>query len=172
MSVAIATSQAFQAPVFMTARNGRTVDEGVDTTSVASTASGSPSNLASGSRYPVIGFKYDQEASRLVLLYRNPDTGATVAQIPTEVALRQYEEQQQKDRKADQRQLLHIVEDGGVSGTAKGTTAIPGAPVKTTAAAKTPTLTLVSSTPAPAVSADATSAPPSPMPSTGVNIVV
>lgn len=177
MSVAIATSQAPSALAFMTARNGYSVvDDGADTTAVASNGSTTTSSSGvSGARYPIIGFKYDTDASRLVMLYRNPDTGDTVTQIPTEVALRQYEEQQQKEKKASQRQLLHIVEGGGTE-TGSGTTAggaKTGATAKTTSVttAKAPTLNVVSSTTTASTSVS-DSTPPSPTSTGGVNIVV
>lgn len=127
MNVALATSQVTRSSAVMTARNGRSVEEGADAQSV----SGSDKDASVSNRFPIIAFSYDREASRLVLLYRDPKTGSTVSQIPTEVALKQYEEALQKEKKETARQL-HIVVGGagetGNSGTSSkqnsGTSAV------------------------------------------------
>jgi hypothetical protein len=124
MSVAIATSQVPAAPVFMTARNGNAVDDGAGEATVASSSSAVPVT----NRYPVIAFSYDREASRLVLLYRDPTSGATVSQIPTEVALKQYEESARKE-KQEQAKTLYVVGGDETKSVASPAMAQPGLPV-------------------------------------------
>lgn len=49
-------------------------------------------------RYPRIGVSFNSEASRLIILFRDPATGQAIDQIPSEVALKQYIDAQQKEK--------------------------------------------------------------------------
>ncbi|MGQ9370477.1 hypothetical protein [Azospirillum sp. ST 5-10] len=73
-------------------------------------------------RYPVVAFSFNADASKLVLLYRDPATGETVSQIPSEVALKQYEEAQRKERKENQPKLELVVGGTGSVVPTRGTT--------------------------------------------------
>lgn len=105
MNVAFAISAAPLAPALMTARNGRPVDEAADT----GTPSTADQDRSLFQRFPVIAFSYEADASRLVMLYRDPDTGKTIEQIPSEAALKQYKEQQTKDRRKELSELRLLV---------------------------------------------------------------
>ncbi|WP_353860751.1 hypothetical protein [Azospirillum formosense] len=98
----------------MTARNSDAVENAADagTPSAKDPATGQSEPLTSG-RYTKTAYRYDAEASRLVLLFRSPEDGATLDQIPTEAALRQYREAQ-KDRKSGKASLELLV--GGSDG--------------------------------------------------------
>ncbi|WP_159107364.1 hypothetical protein [Azospirillum sp. B506] len=67
-------------------------------------------------RFPTIAFSYDTDASRLVMLYRDPANGKTVSQIPTEAALKQYKEAQQKEKDAERASMLTLTVDGSGQG--------------------------------------------------------
>ncbi|KAA0575001.1 hypothetical protein FZ029_16700 [Azospirillum sp. Sh1] len=56
------------------------------------------------------------------MLYRDPANGKTVSQIPTEAALKQYKEAQQKEKNAERASLLKLTVggDGQGSGQASG----------------------------------------------------
>lgn len=127
MNVALATATA-QAPLpVMAARNGVAVEKGAgtgtppaadagDTSAVKVDTGKSSDDLPVLGRYPRVAVRFDQDASRLVLLFRDPADGATVEQIPTEAALKQYREAQ-KDRKDAKPSLQLVVgADGGQTG--------------------------------------------------------
>jgi len=117
MNVASATATALAPLTAMTARNGVAVDKGADPGSVPATdksaepTKGNEDPLVG--RYPRVAFRFDADASRLVLLFRDPADGATVEQIPTEAALKQYKEAL-KDRKDGKPSLQLLV--GGADG--------------------------------------------------------
>ncbi len=117
MNVASATATALAPLTAMTARNGVAVDKGADagpvpvTDKSADQPKGKEDPLVG--RYPRVAFRFDADASRLVLLFRNPSDGATVEQIPTEAALKQYKEAL-KDRKDAKPSLQLLV--GGADG--------------------------------------------------------
>ncbi|WP_349597674.1 hypothetical protein [Azospirillum argentinense] len=113
MNVALATATAARPLAFMTARNSEAVETGADTgTPSAKDPVTGQSEPLSG-RYTKTAYRYDADASRLVLLFRSPEDGATLDQIPTEAALRQYREAQ-KDRKGGKASLELLV--GGSDG--------------------------------------------------------
>ncbi|QCG88746.1 hypothetical protein E6C72_12890 [Azospirillum sp. TSH100] len=58
------------------------------------------------------------------MLYRDPANGKTVSQIPTESALKQYKEAQQKEKDADRASMLKLTVGG--SGQAGGQSAAYG----------------------------------------------
>ncbi|QCO16747.1 hypothetical protein D3869_15685 (plasmid) [Azospirillum brasilense] len=113
MNVAIATATAARPLAFMTARNSDAVENAADagTPSAKDPVTGQSEPLAG--RYTKTAYRYDADASRLVLLFRSPEDGATLDQIPTEAALRQYREAQ-KDRKSGKASLELLV--GGSDG--------------------------------------------------------
>ncbi|KAA0684007.1 hypothetical protein [Roseomonas genomospecies 6] len=113
MNVATATAAAVKPLTVMTARNSDAVEPGAGTgTSSAKDPATAQTDPLSG-RYTKTAYRFDAEASRLVLLFRNPEDGATLDQIPTEAALRQYREAQ-KDRKSGKASLELVV--GGSDG--------------------------------------------------------
>lgn len=87
----------------------------------------------SAPRYVSLSFTYNQDAARLVMLYRSPSTGETVSQIPSEVALKRYEaaarpeiqpEHKSKefgDRNEEKKAGLPQQTTGTDKGTGKGT---------------------------------------------------
>ncbi|MBB3264291.1 hypothetical protein FHW79_001906 [Azospirillum sp. OGB3] len=113
MNVAIATATAARPLAFMTARNSDAVENAAEagTPSTKDPVTGQSEPL--GGRYTKTAYRYDADASRLVLLFRSPEDGATLDQIPTEAALRQYREAQ-KDRKSGKASLELLV--GGSDG--------------------------------------------------------
>lgn len=74
-------------------------------------------------RYPVVAFSFNADVSRLVMLYRDPATGETEQQIPSEVALKQYEEAQKKERAAARRKLEVVVGGADRPGSPAGSDA-------------------------------------------------
>lgn len=105
MNMAIAISAAPSASALMTARNGQSVDEGAP----GGTPSVAEQDRSVFQRFPVIAFSYEADASRLVMLYRDPDTGTTIEQIPSEAALKQYKEQQAKERRKEIAEMRLLV---------------------------------------------------------------
>lgn len=100
----------------MTASNGKAVDE-----AAAGTPPGGERDAPVFGRYPLIALNYNADASRLVLQYRDPETGKTVSQIPSETALRQYEAAQKERKRAQRLQLVVGGEDAlGREGAAPG----------------------------------------------------
>ncbi len=77
-------------------------------------------------RFPTIAFSYDTDASRLVMLYRDPANGKTVSQIPTEAALKQYKDAQQQEKEAERATLLKLTVDGNGGGKGGGYPAADG----------------------------------------------
>lgn len=113
----------------MTASGGHPAAESADTP----THSANSESASLLGRYPRVSFSYNPDASRLVLQYRDPVTGQAMAQIPSEVALKQYEEAQKAERAQTRRELYLVVGDaadeaGVARGGGKG-----GAAVKTSA---------------------------------------
>ena len=127
MNVAAATSTVSRPFAFMTPRGSDAVETGAGTRTPTAAAPADPQLDASGTdplvnRFPTIAFSYDTDASRLVMLYRDPANGKTVSQIPTEAALKQYKEAQQKEKNAERASLLKLTVggDGQGSGQAGG----------------------------------------------------
>ncbi len=96
MNVAPATSTVSRPFSFMTAHGGDTAV----TRAEAQTPAAATDSEPLVNRFPSIAFSYDVDASRLVMLYRDPANGKTVSQIPTETALKQYKEAQQQEKRA------------------------------------------------------------------------
>lgn len=164
MNVATAISAAPTAPAFMTARNGQSVDEAA----VSGTPSAAEQDRSVFQRFPVIAFSYEADVSRLVMLYRDPESGKTVEQIPSEAALKQYKEQQAKDRRKELSELRLLVGGSGAdaggrfapkAGSGSGGSSVPAA----TGGIERPTVS-------PAIAAGVTSAGGAPQ--SGVNLLV
>jgi hypothetical protein len=122
MNVAAATSTVSRPFAFMTPRGSDAVETGADTRTPTAAAPADPQLDASGTdplvnRFPTIAFSYDTDASRLVMLYRDPANGKTVSQIPTEAALKQYKEAQQKEKNAERASLLKLTVGGDGQGS-------------------------------------------------------
>jgi hypothetical protein len=122
MNVAVATSTVSRPFAFMTPRGSDAVESGAGTRTPttpqqaeADTAGGGNDPLVN--RFPTIAFSYDTDASRLVMLYRDPANGKTVSQIPTEAALKQYKEAQQKEKDAERASLLKLTVGGSGQGS-------------------------------------------------------
>lgn len=113
MEVASATSVAPRATAFLTAldggkatgQGGRTLSDDDKVTSL------------SEQRYTRVALFFNSDVSRLVLQFRDPDTGKTVEQIPSEAVLKQYEEAQKERSRAKNRLQLIV---GGEQGTGTG----------------------------------------------------
>jgi len=109
MNVASATYQGTSSLGLMTAHGGQSANEGADTTPASSSGSSERSIF----HYPVVGFSYDRETWRVVILYRDPDTGDTTARIPTEAALERYKQSQRIEKADNAKTESH---QGGTSG--------------------------------------------------------
>lgn len=127
MNVAAATSTVSRPFAFMTPRGSDAVETGAGTRTPTASTPSDPQPDAGGAdplvnRFPTIAFSFDTDASRLVMLYRDPANGKTVSQIPTEAALKQYKEAQQKEKNAERASLLKLTVggDGNGSGQASG----------------------------------------------------
>jgi len=128
MNVAVATSTVSRPFAFMTPRGSDAVESGAGTrTPASSTPPQAEADTSGGTdplvnRFPTIAFSYDTDASRLVMLYRDPANGKTVSQIPTEAALKQYKEAQQKEKDAERASLLKLTvgDSGQAAGQAAG----------------------------------------------------
>lgn len=127
MNVAVATSTVSRPFAFMTPRGSDAVEPGAGTRTPASSPLPQADADTTGgtdplvNRFPTIAFSYDTDASRLVMLYRDPANGKTVSQIPTEAALKQYKEAQQKEKDAERASLLKLtVGDSGQGGQTEG----------------------------------------------------
>lgn len=123
MNVASATSTASRPFAFMTPRGSDAVDGGAGSR-IPPTTTGRTSGAEEAeplvNRFPTIAYSYDTDASRLVMLYRDPANGKTVSQIPTEAALKQYKEAQQQEKNAERAALLKLTVGGGQGGGSQG----------------------------------------------------
>lgn len=138
MNVALATATASLPLPVMAARSGIAAEKGAgtgtppaadattDNAAVKVDTGKSGEDLPVLGRYPRVAVRFDQDASRLVLLFRDPSDGATLEQIPTEAALKQYREAQ-KDRK-DAKPSLQLLVGGADDGSARpqGQRSAPG----------------------------------------------
>lgn len=115
MNVALATATASRPVDPMTARGAKDAGSGAETPIRITTGTAEPLT----NRYPIVAFSYDTDASRLVMLFRDPADGKTVAQIPTEAALKQYKEAQQKEKDAERASTLKMVVGGDAGGSSQ-----------------------------------------------------
>lgn len=106
MNVAIATSASANSSVIMTAHNGNTVGSG-PSPQTPSVVPHPQEPLVN--RFPLVAYKMDSDVERLVMLFRDPATGVTIDQIPSEAALRQYKEAQTGKRADNNGQLAVTV---------------------------------------------------------------
>lgn len=125
MNVAAATSTVSRPLAFMTPRGSDAVETGAGTRTPTASAPADPQQDGGGNdplvnRFPTIAFSYDTDASRLVMLYRDPANGKTVSQIPTEAALKQYKEAQQKEKNAERASLLKLTVGGDGQASGQG----------------------------------------------------
>lgn len=104
MDVALATGAVARPFTIMTARSSGIADEGPGATTPSADSKSDPLT----NRYPMVAFSYDVDASRLVMLYRDPGNGKTVSQIPTETALKQYKEAQEQEKLVDRAASLKM----------------------------------------------------------------
>lgn len=104
MDVALATGAVARPFTIMTARSSGIADEGSGTATPSADSKSDPLT----NRYPMVAFSYDVDASRLVMLYRDPANGKTVSQIPTETALKQYKEAQEQEKLVDRAASLKM----------------------------------------------------------------
>ena len=117
MNVAIATSTGTTPSSFMTAHNGSTVVAGPGT-QIPPNSYQAEEPLVN--RFPLVAFKMDSDVERLVMLFRDPASGVTIDQIPSEAALRQYKEAQLgKDAASDKTLTMTI------GGDERGTSTAP-----------------------------------------------
>ncbi|AWU95371.1 hypothetical protein DM194_13610 (plasmid) [Azospirillum ramasamyi] len=123
MNVASATSTVSRPFAFMTPRGSDAAEGGAGARIPAApvaTTSGAEQAEPLVNRFPSIAYSYDTDASRLVMLYRDPANGKTVSQIPTEAALKQYKEAQQQEKNAQRAALLKMTVGGAQGGGSQG----------------------------------------------------
>ncbi len=157
MDVASATSTAPRPSSSITARGGNAVEKAEDTRTPAQTGTAEP--LVN--RFPSIAFSYDVDASRLVMLYRDPANGKTVTQIPTEAALKQYKEAQQQEKNAERAAVLEVTVGGsdrkaGGAGRSAGASSSGSEAARAASAGGAHVAHFTSSTPHPAAAAGGT----------------
>jgi hypothetical protein len=157
MDVAGATMRVSQRPALMTINGGQSA--------VVSTATESADVPATKhtnyNHIPIVGFSYDREASRLILLYRDPSDGKVVTQIPTQVAVQSYQAMQGRASSSSGPQLRLIV--GGADSGSEATGQEPGSPTVSVGVSAVTTTTAATSSVA---------AMPTVSGSQGVNVVV
>lgn len=94
MSLAAAVSAPSGPVAYLTYRPGMSSGDNAEPSVAAPEPAPAPAPGGaekSSPRYVSLSFTYNQDAARLVMLYRSPSTGETVSQIPSEVALKRYE---------------------------------------------------------------------------------
>lgn len=94
MSLAAAVSAPSGPVAYLTYRPGMSACDNAEPSVAAPAPEPAPASGAAeknSPRYVSLAFTYNQDAARLVMLYRSPSTGETVSQIPSEVALKRYE---------------------------------------------------------------------------------
>ncbi|HRQ81235.1 MAG TPA: hypothetical protein PKZ97_08955 [Azospirillaceae bacterium] len=186
MNVASAYTVGNAPTAFMATRTSEAERSGAETGTPTRFSAGQETVGALKARYPIVALSYDQDASRLVMLFRDPATGDAVAQIPSKVVVRQYREAQSEKDREERRKFEVIVGgaeegrgpsigeklagDGGKSAAAGGAVANPASPAPSGGAFA-----------APAVSAAVSASSPAPVSSSaavgsggasGLNLVV
>lgn len=121
MNVAPATYQSASALGTMTARGGQNAETGAGARPASATADPSPTNAF---HYPIVGFTYDRETWKVVILYRDPETGKTTGQIPTEAALERYKLSQHLEKSAEERRETES-KSAAAGATSSGATVTP-----------------------------------------------
>ena len=116
MNVASAYTVGSSPTAFMAARTSEAERSGAEAGSPTRFSAGQETVGALKARYPIVALSYDQDASRLVMLFRDPATGDAVAQIPSKVVVRQYREAQSEKEREERRKFEVIIggaEQGG-----------------------------------------------------------
>lgn len=114
MNVASAYTVGNAPTAFMATRTSEAERSGAETGTPTRFSEGQETVGALKARYPIVALSYDQDASRLVMLFRDPATGDAVAQIPSKVVVRQYREAQSEKDREERRKFEVIV--GGAEG--------------------------------------------------------
>lgn len=193
MNVAPAYTVGNAPTAFMATRTSEAGRAGAETGSPTRFSEGQETVGALKARYPIVALSYDQDASRLVMLFRDPATGDAVAQIPSKVVVRQYREAQSEKEREERRKFEVIVggaEEGGggpsigekLAGDTAKSNAASGASTNASASTSSSgsvfgatSSTTVSATPASTVASSApvsTSAPGGSGGASGLNLVV
>lgn len=110
MNVASANTVGYGPTAFMATKASSSGSLGVGSRGVSEPGSDEAATPLRG-RYPVVALSFDQDASHLVMLFRDPTTGDAVAQIPSKVVVKQYEAAQ-AEKKRDERRELELVVGG------------------------------------------------------------
>lgn len=188
MNVAPAYTVGNAPTAFMAARTSETGRSGAETGTPTQSSEERGSGGPLQARYPIVALSFDQDASRLVMLFRDPATGDAVAQIPSKVVVRQYREAQSEKERDERRKFEVIVGGGGQETESIGeklagakaeassgkAASSSGAGVALTASASVSTVSVASppSASASASSAVAPSSAPSGGSGPGLNLVV
>lgn len=109
MNVAIANTVGYGSTAFMSARSAEAGVPGAETRTPPEAERGEEAGNTFTARYPMVALSYDQDASRLVMLFRDPETGNAVAQIPSKVVVKQYQEAQIERRRDETRKFEVVV---------------------------------------------------------------
>lgn len=115
MNVAPAYTVGNAPTAFMATRTSGTERAGAETGTPTGFSEGQETVGALKARYPIVALSYDQDASRLVMLFRDPATGDAVAQIPSKVVVRQYREAQ-SEKERDERRKFEVIVGGAEEG--------------------------------------------------------
>jgi hypothetical protein len=129
MNVASANTVGYSPTAFMATKPSGSGGLGVGSRGASEPESDETASPLRG-RYPVVALSFDQNASHLVMLFRDPTTGDAVAQIPSKVVVRQYEAAQAEKKRDERRELELVVggdlKQGGAATGDKSTAAATG----------------------------------------------
>lgn len=129
MNVASANTVGYSPAAFMATKPSGSGGLGVGSRGVSEPESDETASPLRG-RYPVVALSFDQNASHLVMLFRDPTTGDAVAQIPSKVVVKQYEAAQAEKKRDERRELELVVggdlKQGGAAAGDKNTAAATG----------------------------------------------
>jgi hypothetical protein len=129
MNVASANTVGYSPTAFMATKPSGSGGLGVGSRGASEPESDETASPLRG-RYPVVALSFDQDASHLVMLFRDPTTGDAVAQIPSKVVVKQYEAAQAEKKRDERRELELVVggdlKQGGAATGDKNTAAATG----------------------------------------------
>jgi hypothetical protein len=129
MNVASANTVGYGPTAFMATKPSSPGGLGVGSRGASEPESDETASPLRG-RYPVVALSFDQDASHLVMLFRDPTTGDAVAQIPSKVVVKQYEAAQAEKKRGERRELELVVggdlKQGGAATGDKNTAAATG----------------------------------------------
>jgi hypothetical protein len=108
MNVASANTVGYSPTAFMATKPSGSGGLGVGSRGASEPESDETASPLRG-RYPVVALSFDQDASHLVMLFRDPTTGDAVAQIPSKVVVKQYEAAQAEKKRGERRELELVV---------------------------------------------------------------